>query len=67
MKRVETIVRPEQVEFFLRLLGLWEGVIDIPPPHEAALRHRDLPAHSRRPVRPSEQRIHLKAQGSPAR
>ena len=32
MKRVETIVRPEQIEFFLRLLGLWEGVIDIPPP-----------------------------------
>ena len=24
MRRVETIVRPEDVEFFLRLLGLWE-------------------------------------------
>ena len=34
MKRVETIMRPEQVEFFLRLLGLWEGVLDIPPPPE---------------------------------
>ena len=25
-------VRPGEVQFFLRLHGLWEGVIDIPPP-----------------------------------
>ena len=34
MKRVETIVRPGEVEFFLRLLGLWEGLISLPPPPE---------------------------------
>ena len=32
MKRVETIVRLGKVEFFLRLLGLWEGLVSLPPP-----------------------------------
>lgn len=32
MRRVGTIERREEVEFFLRLHGLWEGVLDIPPP-----------------------------------
>ncbi len=32
MKRVETIVRLGEVEFFLRLLGLWEGLVSLPPP-----------------------------------
>ncbi|MEJ6644600.1 MAG: hypothetical protein QNL33_15225 [Akkermansiaceae bacterium] len=32
MKRVRTFLRPEQVEFFLRLHGLWEGVITLPRP-----------------------------------
>jgi hypothetical protein len=34
MKRVRTFLRPEQTEFFLRLQGLWEGVIQLsrPPP-----------------------------------
>ena len=34
MKRVETIVRLGEVEFFLRLLGLWEGLVSLPPPPE---------------------------------
>ena len=32
MKAVKTMIRPEEVEFFLRLHGLWEGVIALPPP-----------------------------------
>ncbi len=32
MKVVDTFFRPGEIEFFLRLHGLWEGVIDIPPP-----------------------------------
>ena len=32
MQCVGTIVRPAEVPFFLRLHGLWEGVIDFPPP-----------------------------------
>ena len=24
--------RPEEVQFFLQLHGMWEGIIDIPPP-----------------------------------
>jgi hypothetical protein len=32
MKVVDTFFRPGELEFFLRLHGLWEGVIDIPPP-----------------------------------
>jgi hypothetical protein len=32
MKTIGGVRRPEQVEFFLRLWGLWEGVIGIPPP-----------------------------------
>ena len=34
MKRVETIVRPGEVEFFLRLLGLWGGLVSLPPAPE---------------------------------
>ena len=29
---VDTFHRSGEIEFFLRLLGLWEGIIDIPPP-----------------------------------
>ena len=32
MKNVGTIVRFEEIEFFLRLHGLWEGIISLPPP-----------------------------------
>ena len=32
MQCAGTIVRPGEVQFFLRLHGLWEGIIDIPPP-----------------------------------
>ena len=32
MQCVGTIVRPGEVQFFLRLHGLWEGVLDLPPP-----------------------------------
>jgi hypothetical protein len=32
MKLSGAVKRPEQIEFFLRLYGLWEGIIDIPPP-----------------------------------
>ena len=32
MKVVDTFLRPGEIEFFLRLHGLWEFVIDIPPP-----------------------------------
>jgi hypothetical protein len=34
MKNVSTIVRFEEIEFFLRLHGLWEGIISLPPPPE---------------------------------
>jgi hypothetical protein len=34
MKRAETIVRPSEVEFFLRLLGPWEAFISLAPPPE---------------------------------
>ena len=34
MKRMETIVHLGEVEFFLRLLGLWQGLISLPPPPE---------------------------------
>ena len=30
-----TLGRPEEIEFFLRLHGMWEGIIDIPPPPES--------------------------------
>jgi hypothetical protein len=29
------LTRPEAVEFFLRLHGLWEGLVNIPPPPDA--------------------------------
>ena len=32
MKCAGTFFHPGEIEFFLRLRGLWEGVIDIPPP-----------------------------------
>ena len=32
MRVVETMIRSQEVEFFLRLHGLWEGVIGLPPP-----------------------------------
>jgi len=32
LRRVESISRPEAVEFFLRLHGLWEGLVNLPPP-----------------------------------
>jgi hypothetical protein len=32
MKNVGTIVRFEEIEFFLRLHGIWEGIISLPPP-----------------------------------
>jgi hypothetical protein len=32
MRRVETLIQPEKIEFFLRLMGMWEGLINIPPP-----------------------------------
>jgi hypothetical protein len=32
MRKVETLIQPEKIEFFLRLLGMWEGLINIPPP-----------------------------------
>lgn len=32
LRPVETLTRPEAVEFFLRLHGLWEGLVNIPPP-----------------------------------
>ncbi|MFT5471037.1 MAG: hypothetical protein ACI8UO_006170 [Verrucomicrobiales bacterium] len=34
MKPKGKIVRREEIEFFLRLHGLWEGVIALPPPPE---------------------------------
>ncbi|MBL9155007.1 MAG: transposase [Verrucomicrobiales bacterium] len=32
MKNVGTMIRRSEVEFFLRLHGLWEGIIALPPP-----------------------------------
>ena len=32
MKNQGKMQRPEEIEFFLRLHGLWEGVISLPPP-----------------------------------
>jgi hypothetical protein len=32
MKNVGKMIRREEIEFFLRLHGLWEGVIALPPP-----------------------------------
>ena len=32
MQCAGTIVRPGEIQFFLRLHGLWDGVIDLPPP-----------------------------------
>jgi len=34
MKVVDTFIRPGEIEFFLRLHGLWESAIDIPPPSD---------------------------------
>jgi hypothetical protein len=32
LRRVDSISRPESIEFFLRLHGLWEALVNIPPP-----------------------------------
>ena len=32
MRKVETLIQPEKVQFFLRLMGMWEGLLNIPPP-----------------------------------
>ena len=32
MKVRGTLTRPEEIQFFLRLHGMWEGILDIPPP-----------------------------------
>ena len=32
MKTAGTMIRRDEVEFFLRLHGLWEGVLALPPP-----------------------------------
>lgn len=32
MKVAETMIRREEVQFFLQLHGLWEGIIALPPP-----------------------------------
>ena len=32
MKNVGTIIRREEIEFFLKLWGMWEGIISLPPP-----------------------------------
>ncbi|MGD7653931.1 MAG: IS91 family transposase [Verrucomicrobiales bacterium] len=32
MKTAGTFQRPEEIQFYLRLFGLWEGIVDIPPP-----------------------------------
>lgn len=42
--------RPEEIEFFLRLHGMWEGIIDIPPPPE--------PPYDIETMEPLERRIH---------
>ena len=49
MKVAGTMIRREEIEFFLRLHGLWEGIIALPPPPASALRHRDDGA-ARRPA-----------------
>jgi hypothetical protein len=32
MKVINKLIRPEEVEFFLLLLDMWEGAIALPPP-----------------------------------
>ena len=32
MKNVGTIIRRAEIEFFLKLWGMWEGIISLPPP-----------------------------------
>ena len=32
MKNVGTIIRRAEIEFFLRLWGMWEGITSLPPP-----------------------------------
>jgi hypothetical protein len=32
LRAVETLTRPEAIEFFLHLHALWEGLVNIPPP-----------------------------------
>ena len=52
MRRIENIVRPEDVEFFLRLLGLWEGLVSLPPPPD-----RPFDIESFEPIEPPWQAI----------
>jgi hypothetical protein len=32
MKVADKVLRPEEIEFFLKLHNLWEGILAIPPP-----------------------------------
>ena len=32
MKNIDTIIRRSEIEFFLKLWGMWEGIISLPPP-----------------------------------
>lgn len=34
MKTVGTMIRRDEVEFFLRFHGLWKGITALPPPHD---------------------------------
>lgn len=34
MKVTATMIRHEEIEFFLRLHGLWQGIIHLPPPFD---------------------------------
>ncbi|MFN0130747.1 MAG: hypothetical protein ACKV19_29135 [Verrucomicrobiales bacterium] len=44
LRRIETISRAEIGEFFLLLNGLWEALVNIPPPsHDARIRSQRAP------------------------
>ena len=50
MKNVGTIVKKEEIEFFLLLHGLWEGIISLPPPPDPpydieTMEPLDVPIH----------------------
>lgn len=38
------MLRPEEVDFFMRLHSPWEGEVHLPRP-QTFLRHRESPAH----------------------
>jgi hypothetical protein len=46
MKIVDKVVRPEEIEFFLRLHDLWEGILAIPPPPDPPFDVETLDADS---------------------